>query len=73
MADTKHENVMAILEDECAKELECAKITKEMMKRTLNPFKYAQLKKSWYTFICHSIGIQLAIRRLAKYNGEKSE
>ena len=59
-------DVMMILEDECKRELECARRTKELLRRTRNPFRRMQLKSHYKIFIDHSIGIQQAIYRIKR-------
>lgn len=66
MANTKYDSVMAILEDEYSKELECAMRTKEIMKKTLNPFKRIKQKRMYATFMNHSTGIHIAMHRIKR-------
>lgn len=62
----KIEKTMEILEDERMKELECAMHTKELLRKTINPFKRMELRKSCETFMSHSVGIELAILRIKR-------
>jgi len=61
-----YQEIMAILEEEQKKELECARKTAELMRRTLNPFRRIQLKKGFDTLIDHAAGIELAIGRIKR-------
>lgn len=66
MANIKYENVMEILEDESMNELKSAMFTKELMKKTLNPFKRIAYKRSCERFMEHSIAVDRAIRRIKR-------
>lgn len=64
-----YQEIMAILEDERDKELECAKKSNELLRKTVNPFKRIQHKRSFDMFMDHAIGIRLAIRRIEREEG----
>ena len=66
MSDMKMKEIMTILERERIMELKCADKSKELMKKTLNPFRRIACKKMYKTFIDHSIGIQLAQNALKR-------
>ena len=52
-------------------EMMCAIMTKELMKKTLNPFKRAHMKRSIDMFLGHCFGIDL-VRRAIKREMEES-
>lgn len=64
MTDEKYITAMKILEDERVMELTCAMRSKDLMKKTLNPFKRIKYKQASKMFMNHSIGIQQAIYRI---------
>lgn len=60
------EKAMEILEDERMQEFKSAILTKELLRKTVNPFKRMELRKSCERFMDHSIGIELAILRIKR-------
>lgn len=66
MANVKYEDVMKILEDARRDELECARIGKELMRKTLNPFRRISIKRECDILINHSIGIGIAMHRIKR-------
>lgn len=66
MTDKKYESAMNILEDELKKELECLRCTKQLIKRTSNPFRLFQLKRGLEMFEGHIGAISMAIIRIKK-------
>ena len=62
----KIEDIIAFLEQERMAELTCAMKSKELMKRTLNPFRRIAFKRSYNMFMAHSIGIEMTITKLKR-------
>lgn len=60
------EKAMEILEDERMQEFKSAILTKELLRKTVNPFKRMELRKSCEMFMDHSVGIELAMLRIKR-------
>ena len=63
---TNLEKALEIMENEFDMEMTSAKVSDEMMKKTLNPIKRLQLSKSKKRFFDHAIGIKLAMDRIKR-------
>ncbi len=61
-----YEKIIELLKDEYDKEMTCAKITDQLMRKTLNPIKRISYLMSRKRFQEHCFGISLAIRRIEK-------
>lgn len=62
----KYEEIMNIIENERNAELECAKKSEWIMKKTLNPIRKIKCYLSKKMFMNHVVGIELVIYKLKK-------
>lgn len=64
-----YEKIIEVLNDELDKEMKCAKMSDQLMRKTLNPIKRISYLMSRKRFQDHCFGIHLAIRRIEKEIG----
>ena len=62
--------IMSIIENERDAELECAKRSEWIMKKTLNPIRKIRSYISKKMFMNHVVGIELVICQLKKFKEE---
>ena len=62
----KYEEIMNIIENERDAEIECAKKSEWIMKKTLNPIRKIKCYLSKKKFMDHAVGIELVIFQLEK-------
>ena len=64
MEELNYKDAMDVVYNPFKNEMECAKIAKELMKKSLNPFRKIACWRSYKMFIQHCIGIEMAMRSL---------
>lgn len=69
MADMNYEDILKRLEKERVCELACANVSKDLMTKTLNPFRKFSCYQSYKRFMDHVFGIDLAIQCVKREKG----